>query len=474
MSIQGRNSEKIHVEDYLEAVLDNFHDGIYITDREANTVYLNHSYELISGLRKSEMIGKNMKDLVETGVVSMSGTLSVLQGGEPVTSEQIFRTGKRAVITSTPVFDREDHTNIVMVVTLVREITEIYSIRKELQRKEQQNRQYMLELERMRRELDGDVELVAVAETSRKLVEFADKVAPVDMPVLLWGEKGSGKCRMAKYIHAHSNRSESAFLRLDFTAVPKGDLEIYLFGTQRNAEHEPQIGLLESADGGTLYIEELADMPGDIQGDLLALLRDGCCIMKEGYQQKLNIRMIAGSRYSMPQLEQMSNINRQLLQHFALFSVEVLPLRKRREDIIPLIDFFLNQYNYKTGQNKHFDRESYQCLSEYPWPGNIQELGNLVQRAAIISAGDVISVQDLFLHDQVEKAAQHKETYTYPEQIDLKMEVAKFEAGYLEHAFQRYGNIREAASSLGMDSSTFVRKRQKYEQLGLMKNEKKK
>lgn len=474
MSIQGRNSEKIHVEDYLEAVLDNFHDGIYITDREANTVYLNHSYELISGLRKSEMIGKNMKDLVETGVVSMSGTLSVLQSGEPMTSEQIFRTGKRAVITSTPVFEGEDHTNIVMVVTLVREITEIYSIRKELQRKEQQNRQYMLELERMRRELDGDVELVAVSETSRRLVEFADKMAPVDMPVLLWGEKGSGKCRMAKYIHAHSKRSEAAFLRVDFTAVPKGDLETYLFGAPGNAEHEPQIGLLESADGGTLYIEELADMPEDIQGDLLTLLRDGCCVMKEGYLQKLNIRMIAGSRYSIPQLEHMTNINRQLLQQFSLFSAEVLPLRERREDIIPLIDFFLNQYNYKTDQNKHFDRESYQCLSEYPWPGNIQELRNLVQRAAIVSAGDVISVQDLFLHDQVEKMEQRRETYAYPDQADLKMEVAKFEAGYLEHAFERYGNIREAASSLGMDSSTFVRKRQKYEQLGLMKNEKKK
>ena len=110
MSVQGRNPENFHVEDYLEAVLDNFHDGIYITDREANTVYLNHSYELISGLRKSEMIGKNMKDLVEAGVISMSGTLAVLQSGEPVTSEQIFRTGKRAVITSTPVFDGEDHT----------------------------------------------------------------------------------------------------------------------------------------------------------------------------------------------------------------------------------------------------------------------------------------------------------------------------------------------------------------------------
>lgn len=472
MNMQEREAGNFQVEDYLEAILDNFHDGIYITDREANTVYLNHSYELISGLRKSEMIGKNMKDLVETGVVSMSGTLSVLQTGESVTSEQIFRTGKRAVITSTPVFDGEDRENLVMVVTLVREVTEIYSIRKELQRKEQQNRQYMLELERMRKELDGDIELVAVADTSQKMVEFAQKVAQVDMPVLLYGENGSGKFRLAKYIHAHSDRAEAAFLRLNFSAVPKNDLETYLFGTPGNAEHEPQIGLLESAEGGTLYIEELANVPEDIQGDLLAVLRDGCCVMKEGYLQKLNIRMIAGSKYSVQQLEQMASVNNLLLQQFSLFSMEVLPLRERREDIIPLLDFFLNQYNYKTGQNKQFDRESYLCLSEYPWPGNIQELKNLVQRAAIISSGETISAEDLFMHDHIEKIEQKQEEYQ--DHVDLKMEVAKFEAGYLEHAFARYGNIREAAASLEMDSSTFVRKRQRYEQLGLMKNPKKK
>lgn len=472
MNLQEKDSGNLQVEDYLEAVLDNFHDGIYITDREANTVYLNHSYELISGLRKSEMIGKNMKDLVEAGVVSMSGTLSVLQSGESVTSEQIFRTGKRAVITSTPIFDGDDKTNLVMVVTLVREITEIYSIRKELQRKELQNRQYMQELERMRKELDGDVELVAVAEPSRKLLEFARKMAQVDLPVLFYGENGCGKFRLAKYIHAHSDRTEAAFLRLNFSAVPKNDLETYLFGTPGTAEHEPQIGLLESAEGGTLYIEELAAVPEDIQGDLLAVLRDGYCVMKEGYLQKLNIRMIAGSKYSVLQLEQMASVNNLLLQQFSLFSMEVLPLRERREDIIPLLDFFLNQYNYKTGQNKQFDRESYQCLNDYPWPGNIQELKNLVQRAAIISTGDVIRAQDLFMHDRLEKVEEKQESYQ--DQVDLKMEVARFEAGYLDHAFSRFGNIREAAASLGMDSSTFVRKRQKYEQLGLMKSQKKK
>ena len=89
--------------------------------------------------------------------------------------------------------------------------------------------------------------------------------------------------------------------------------------------------MLESAEGGTLYIEELAEIPEDIQGDLLTVLRDGCCVMKEGYLQKLNIRMIAGSKYSVQQLEQMTSVNNLLLQQFSLFSMEVLPLRERRE-----------------------------------------------------------------------------------------------------------------------------------------------
>ena len=177
MDLDKLDPRNTFVKDYLGIILENFDDGIYITDQEANTVYLNHSYELISGLRKSEMIGKNMKALVEDGVVSMSGSLLVLDTGEPVTSEQIFRTGKRAIITSTPVFEDEEKSNLIMVVTIVREITEIYSIRKELQRKEMQNRQYRLELERLQNELNGNVEFVAEDPQSMRLLEMAGKVA---------------------------------------------------------------------------------------------------------------------------------------------------------------------------------------------------------------------------------------------------------------------------------------------------------
>lgn len=474
MDLDKLDPRNTFVKDYLGIILENFDDGIYITDQEANTVYLNHSYELISGLRKSEMIGKNMKALVEDGVVSMSGSLLVLDTGEPVTSEQIFRTGKRAIITSTPVFEDEEKSNLIMVVTIVREITEIYSIRKELQRKEMQNRQYRLELERLQNELNGNVEFVAEDPQSIRLLEMAGKVAFLDVPVLFCGEKGVGKCWLAKYIHAHSNRAEAPFLRLDFAALSRTDLELYLFGTLPHTEQNAKVGVLESVQGGTIYIEELSEVTEEIQSKLVEILRDGHCVMRDGSLQKINIRLLAGSRYNVEQLQQMRTVNASLLELFSTLAVEVSPLRERKEDIIPLLQFFLNQYNYKAGQKKRFDRESYQCLSEYPWPGNIQELKNLVQHAAIISDQDVIHVPNLFIQSEMSVVEQEPtQALHYGEQVDLKLEVAKFEAGYMEHAFARFGNTREAAASLGMDSSTFVRKRQRYEQLGLMNSQKK-
>ena len=252
------------------------------------------------------------------------------------------------------------------------------------------------------------------------------------------------------------------------------DLELYLFGTLPHTEQNAKVGVLESVEGGTIYIEELSEVTEEIQAKLVEILRDGHCVMRDGSLQKMNIRLLAGSRYNVEQLQQMRTVNASLLELFSTLAVEVSPLRERKEDIIPLLQFFLNQYNYKAGQKKRFDRESYQCLSEYPWPGNIQELKNLVQHAAIISDQDVIHVPNLFIQSEMSVVEQEPtQALHYGEQVDLKLEVAKFEAGYMEHAFARFGNTREAAASLGMDSSTFVRKRQRYEQLGLMNSQKK-
>lgn len=463
--------------DYLEEILDHVQEGVYITDNEANTIYINHAYELVSGLQKTEMLGKNMRDLVENGAVSVSGTLMVLESGESITLEQSFKTGRRAIITSAPVYDDPvKRSHIIMIVTSVREITELYSIRKELAKLEQQNRQYASELERLHRELNENVEIVAEDDLSKKSVYLAERVSVIDSPVFISGEAGTGKEKMARYIHNHSSRSAFLFMRINFSVVPKSDPIRYLFGYEDTDKDEYHMGILESADGGTVYLDEITEMPQAVRGRFFSLLRNGSCLLGDGMLHKLNIRIIAGSRYTLEEIQERHLIEDDILEFFSLFPLYLPPLRGRRDDIIPLVEYFLGQYQRKSGEKKRFSRKSFEKLLHYDWPGNVREVHAIVQRAAIMSSGEEILPEDIMFHK--EKGSSRSETRDFPEpvlgdgEVSLKDEVAKLEACYMTQAFERYGNIRIAAQKLGMDSSTFVRKRQRYEKMGLMDRKK--
>ena len=459
--------------DYLEEILDNVQEGVYITDGEANTIYINHTYELISGLTKTEMLGKNMRDLVESGAVSVSGTLMVLESGESITLEQSFKTGKRAIITSAPVYDdpvKQSH--IIMIVTSVREITELYSIRKELAKLERQNRQYASELERLHGELDENVEIVAEDTASEKTVYLAERVSVIDSPVFVSGEAGTGKEKMARFIHGHSGRSPFLFMRINFSVVPKSDPVRYLFGYEDADKAGYHMGILESADGGTLYLDEITEMPQVVRGRFFSLLRNGSCLLGDGTVHKLNVRIIAGSRYTLEEIRERHLLEEDILEFFSLFPLHLPPLRERRDDIIPLGEYFLGQYQRKSGEKKYFTRESFKKLLHYDWPGNVREVHTVVQRAAIMSSGEEIMPEDIMFHKGNEFQGAGSGSFSEPVpgdgEINLKDEVAKLEARYMTRAFARYGNIRTAAQKLGMDSSTFVRKRQRYEKMGLM------
>jgi len=479
-------------QDYLDAILEHCQDGIYITDNEANTVYLNHSYERISGLLRAEMIGKNMRDLVENGVVSASGTLSVLENGEGITIEQSFRTGKRAIITSSPVYeDAEDQGRIIMVVTIVREITEIYSIRRELRRVMARNREYAKEIRRLEQELGGGVSMIAVDEKSVRQIRLADRVAMVDTPVLVSGEAGTGKEALAHYIHLQSTRREYPFLVVDWSVMPEDNLIGYLFGYEDAGAHEYHMGVLESAEGGTVFMKEFTQMPASVQDRMLALIRNGSCVMGEGVLRRLDVRFIVSSRESLTALRERGQVTGEILQCFSAFSMELAPLRDRRDDIIPLAEYFIRQYNRQTGEKKKFSRQCYQRFMEYDWPGNVQELRVLVQRAAIVSEGNLMSESDLLRADSAGSAEAPSAALSeylmqkaecvdsgggtpsfsvHKQCSDLEYESARLEAYYMNLAFARYHNIRDAANSLGIDSSTFVRKRQRYKAMGLMED----
>ncbi len=475
----GKGEKLLYKTDYLEEILDLFDDGIYITDNEANTVYLNHSYERISGLTVTDMLGKNMKDLVENGVISMSGTLKVLRTGQEVTMEQSFSTGRHAIITSIPIFrnhvfekpekNADEKETIVMVVTIVREMTEIYSVRKEMRIQEHLKQKYQAELEKLKKEYIGGPDIVAEDASMRSLMHLVDHIRMVDANILLLGEHGSGKRRIATYIHEYSQRSNLPFLRISFSAMPKDDPMGYLFG--QSGEGNYRIGMLENAEGGTVYFEDLEDMPAAIQDQILSLISDGQCVMGDGTVRKLDLRVIAGSTCSMEEMRKMKRVNPDILYAFSMFAVNIPPLRERKADIVPLTEHFLERYNKEKGTNIRVSKTCYERMLAYSWPGNVLELENMVNRAAIVCQTDTIEEEDLFISASEplpEDIRRMRIPDELPQQMDLRDEVAALEAGYMKKAFEQFGNIRDAAAYLGFDASTFTRKRQKYMQMGLM------
>ncbi len=463
----------IENQNYFNTILENFQDGIYITDNEANTVYLNHSYERISGLSKTEMLGQNMRQLVSKGVISMSGTLSVLETKKNITIEQNFRTGKRALITSMPIYtDDNTKDHIVMVLTIVREITEMYSLRKELSRLSQLNIHYTNEIEKLKKQIIGDIDLIAFDSTYKKTIELSEKVALLNSPILITGELGTGKEKLARYIHNNSPRRKFSFLCVNFSVMSNKNPKEYLFG-YIDEKGKYQSGILENLDGGTIYINEFEELPNSIQDEFFSLLKDNVCVLGDGILKSLDIRFIIGSSFSYEELLERKLIDLNILHLFALFPLNLPPLRERKDDIIPLAKYFLDINNSKTKECKFFAEDSYKMLLEYPWPHNVYELKVLVSRAAIMSTSNEILPESLTFTSAIDTSKMISDSNkTLPklsQAFDLKEEVGKFEAQYMEQAFENFGNIRESAEFLNMDSSTFVRKRQRYIKAGYMK-----
>ena len=187
---------------------------------------------------------------------------------------------------------------------------------------------------------------------------------------------------------------------------------------------------------------------------------------------RLNIRFIVGSHFTYKELQEQSDIEDSLIRALMIVQIHLKPLRERRDDIIPLAQYFINQVNAHSNSKKAFSKECIKNMMEYDWPGNAEEMRIKIRRAAVVSLTDTIGTSDLFIENELgmEAGSSDEPELSIPdcEHIDMKAELSKIEAAYMVKAFNRYGNARQAAKSLGMDSSTFVRKRQKYVKMGLM------
>lgn len=262
--------------DWLDAIIESSYDGIFITDGDAVAVRINSAYELISGLKAEEVIGRSMHELVRSGAISRSGTLLALEQRRLVTMEQTFKTGRHALIASTPVFDAAGQ--VVMVVTNVRDMTELRDLQEKYRQTEALSQKYYSEIEFARRQVLASADLVAVDPKMLEVLTMVHRVAAMDTTILLLGETGVGKEKVAKYIYKNSARRDERFLTVNCGAIPANLIESELFGYERGAftgaNREGKLGLFMVADKGTIFLDEVGELPLDMQVKLLRVLQE--------------------------------------------------------------------------------------------------------------------------------------------------------------------------------------------------------
>ena len=451
----------------FNAVLESSYDGIYITDGDANTIMVNKSYEAVSGLRREDVLGRNMRDLVKEGVMDFSGTILAMENRGTVTIEQKFKTGKRAVITSTPTIDQ--HGEIVMVVTNVRDITEIHNLRKQLVRKEELSKKQLSEIEIIRKQIIGSGSMVAVDGTMLRTMLMVNRVAHMDTVVLLLGETGVGKEMVASYIHQNSARKEENLIKVNCGAIPEHLMESELFGYVKGAftgaRNEGKAGIFELAHTGTIFLDEVGEIPLELQSRLLRVIQEKQ-VTRIGDDRVIpvDVRILTATNRNLAREVAQKNFREDLYYRLNVLELRLPSLVRRREDIPMLVEHFVRQKCAEAGfAPVDADDGVLSLFRQLPLKGNIRELANLVERALVI--GEFAVLDESCLRQALYEGggdpgdnAPQAQADAHAAQTRMQT-VADMELEMIVSAIEKCGGNKSAAARmLGMSQSTLWRR----------------
>ncbi len=447
----------------LEAIIENTYDGLYITDGNARTIMVNRAYERITGLSRKDILGKDMRELVASGLFDRSVSLEVLEKKKPVTIMQELSSGKKILVTGSPVLNQESKA-VEMVVTNVRDITDLMDLKDQLHERTLEANRYQAELDKIKTLKQQKARFVTRSKRMMEILDNTIRAAQFLSNILITGESGVGKGLMAVLIHEASGRNDFPFVTINCAGIPEDLFESELFGYEpgafSGASAKGKKGLLEVGDGGTVFLDEIGDMSLRLQAKLLRVIEEKV-VTRLGSTKtvKLDVRIIAATNQDIPTLIQQKKFRQDLFFRLNTISIVIPPLRERTEDVLPLMQHFTEKLNGRYHMKKIFSTDAVRVLMAYPFPGNVRELANIVEQAFLIGKTDDIGVDDLPF--QVRSAVDSRnlvidsENKSYNEIVDL------MEYKILKNAVEKYGSTHKAAKNLGISQSTVVRKMKK-------------
>lgn len=452
--------------DYTYGALEFSTDGIFISDSNGVTVYVNPAYEDISGLKRTEILGVNLKTLLEQNAFNESASLKVLETNQSVSLIHRYASGRTALTTAAPIYNSESE--IIGAICNTRNIEDLIDLKKELEKVNLIKQRYSQELQLLRKEHFNVKGLIYKSEAMGETLKLASNAAKFESTILITGESGTGKEVVAKFIYQNSNRSDKPFIKVNCAAIPEDLFESELFGYMRGAftgaSNDGKAGMFELANTGTILLDEIGELTMPIQSKLLRVLQEHEIYRIGGTEPvELDVRVIASTNRNLSEEVKKGNFREDLYFRLNVVPINIPPLRYRSDDVTEMINYFMKNLNSKYNKNVVMSKETVKALVNYSWPGNVRELENIVEYMFIMNDREEIGFEQL--PDKILNEHVLQDDYIHSNggkgKLDYLMGV--YEKIILRSALSKHNSLRQAAKALGINPSTLSRKVKKYD-----------
>lgn len=450
--------------DELKGIIESSYDGIIVFTPQGEILRANSRSRTILDLPGELTEGTTVEQLPAEQKKCIKDILDKAVGQCQTLSASYKIRDRDVAITANPQLDVNN--KVFQVILNIRDMTELNQLKQEVEKTRDETIRYSAELQELRAKQMEINNIIARSGKMKSTITLALRVGQRDSTVLISGESGVGKEVIAKLIQRVSPRARQPFVQINCGAIPENLLESELFGYEpgafTGARKQGKIGLLETANGGTVFLDEVGELPMNLQVKLLRAIQERTIYRVGGVKPiDLDIRIIAATNRDLEEMVQKNLFREDLYYRLNVIHIRVPPLRERREDIIPLATYFLQRFNNKYGFGWRISPEVYTLLESYNWPGNIRELENVVERAVIMSDGELITKHHLppqiaNFHDNEQVLLGHRSM------LPLKEAVQMLEKELVCKALAEFKSTRKAARALGVTHTTVQRKIRQY------------
>ena len=448
----------------LDAIIDSSWDGLWICDADARVIRINPASERINNIKAAEVVGKTMHELLAQGFIDRSAALEALTS-RTVVSQLQNREGRKLISTGTPVLDVRGE--VFRVVVSERDITEIDNLHRELEEQEALRDQFRCHMLELRQAELASRQVIARSPSMVNALKQALKVSAAHSSVLILGESGVGKGLIADLIQKNSSRADKPLIEINCGAIPESLIESELFGYEKGAFTGAQAagkpGYLELADGGILFLDEIAELPQAAQVKLLRFLENGRVVRLGGTKTRnLDVRIIAATHRNLDEMVKAGSFRLDLYYRLNVIPIHVPALRERRDCILPLIRHYMDCFGARDAIRKRLTSAATDALVAYHYPGNVRQLMNICERLVVMTETDLIDVKDLPAEVIAAGAIGQGGGDLPLVETSLQATLDAVERDVLQRAITRYGNQVRIAEALGVNQSTIARKFKKH------------